>query len=255
MATAKTPSVPPAATRPDTKTRRTPAPAAAPVAAPRRGDALTREGIVEASIALLDSAGVSGLTFRALAERLATGPGAIYWHIDDKNDLLTAACDAVVARSLAALASGGTPRAHIRAVALAMFDAIDARPWLGTALTQAAGQLPVVRILEPLGQQVRALGVVRHKAQWTAANALLSYILGVAGQNAANAQAHRAPSGQGDRAGLLAEVAAAWSALDPVDYPFTRSLAGQLREHDDREDFLAGIDLILAGLAATPRPR
>jgi hypothetical protein len=34
-------------------------------------------------------------------------------------------------------------------------------------------------------------------------------------------------------------------------YPFTRSVAAQLRAHDDREEFLAGIDLILAGITAS----
>lgn len=239
-----------------------------PATTARREDSLTRERIIEASIDLLDSAGESGLTFRALSERLATGPGAIYWHIDHKSDLLTAACDAVIARTLGAQAAGATPAARIRVLALAVFDVIDARPWLGSALMQAPGQLPMVRILEDLGQQVQALGVARHKAQWAAANALLSYILGVAGQNAANAQAHQARlrsskghgasaadgRGAGDRRAFLAELGAAWSALDPQAYPFTRSMAGHLSAHDDRADFLAGIDLILAGIAA-PRLR
>jgi hypothetical protein len=39
-----------------------------------------------------------------------------------------------------------------------------------------------------------------------------------------------------------------WANLDPDEYPFTRNVAGQLRDHDDREQFLAGIDLILAGI-------
>ena len=64
----------------------------------QRGEpSLTRERIIAASIALLDSSGESGLTFRALAAHLATGAGAIYFHIDDKGDLINAACDAIVA--------------------------------------------------------------------------------------------------------------------------------------------------------------
>ena len=69
----------------------------------RREDSLSRDRIVEASIALLDSAGEGGLTFRALSERLATGPGAIYWHVANKGDLLVAACDAVIAGVMAAV--------------------------------------------------------------------------------------------------------------------------------------------------------
>ncbi|MBI0381492.1 TetR family transcriptional regulator, partial [Streptomyces albiflaviniger] len=47
----------------------------------RRTEALSRERIVEAAVELLDTAGEGGLTFRALTERPATGPGAIYWHV------------------------------------------------------------------------------------------------------------------------------------------------------------------------------
>jgi hypothetical protein len=94
---------------------------------------------------------------------------------------------------------------------------------------------------------VRALGVP-DKVQWATVSALLSYILGVGGQNAANGQFARAHNL--DRSDFLDAVATAWSELDPGEYPFTRSVAGALRVHDDRADFLAGIDLILAGVKA-----
>lgn len=214
---------------------------------PRREDSLSRERIIEASIALLDASGESGLTFRALAERLATGAGAIYWHIANKGDLLTSACDAIVARTMNAPLAETAPQDVIRALALGMFDAIDAHPWVGSALTRAPGQLPMVRILERIGRQVRALGVPEH-AQWATTSALLSYILGVSGQNAANAQAGRALGG--DRTALLTALSAVWLQLDAEEYPFTRSVAAQLPAHDDRVDFLAGIDLILGGIAS-----
>jgi AcrR family transcriptional regulator len=216
----------------------------------RREESLSRESIVEASIELLDSSGESGLTFRTLSQRLATGPGAIYWHIADKSDLLTAACDAIIARTMNETVVVTTPEATIRAIALGLFDAIDAHPWVGSALTSPAGLSPMVRILEPLGQQVRALGVP-DKEQWAMVSALLHYILGVAGQNAANGQLART---QGlDRSDFLEAVATMWSQLDPHEYPFTRSLAGQVRAHDDRIDFLAGIDLILRGIGSPRR--
>ncbi|WP_372530397.1 TetR/AcrR family transcriptional regulator [Xanthomonas sp. NCPPB 3005] len=214
---------------------------------PRREASLSREQIVEASIALLDSGGEGGLTFRALSERLATGPGALYWHVADKRDLLTAACDAIVARTLHAPSADATPEAAIRALALGMFDAIDAHPWMGSALNRAPGELPIVRIVERIGQQLRALGVPDHE-QWAAVSALLSYILGVAGQNAANTQLARTRGIV--RSDFLDAVATAWSRLDADAYPFVRGMAGQLRMHDDRMDFLAGIDLILHGVAA-----
>jgi AcrR family transcriptional regulator len=217
---------------------------------PRREDSLTRDRIIEASIAILDGSGEDGLTFRALSERLATGPGAIYWHVPNKGELLTAACDAIIARTLNAPLVGATPQAIIRTLALGMFDAIDAHPWIGSALTRAPGQLPMVRILERIGRQVRALGVPDEE-QWATVGALLNYILGVGAQNAANGQLGRMRGI--DRSDFLDAVATSWSQLDPDAYAFTRSMAAHLREHDDRRDFLAGIDLILSGIEASRR--
>ena len=57
-----------------------------------------------------------------------------------------------------------------------------------------------------------------------------------------------------DRTAFLTSVSIAWANLDPGAYPFTRNVAVQLREHDDREQFLDGIDLILAGIRALGRP-
>jgi AcrR family transcriptional regulator len=213
----------------------------------RREESLTRDRIVEASIELLDSGGESGLTFRALSERLATGPGAIYWHVANKNDLLAAACDAVVARTMNETIVT-TPETTIRAVALGLFDVIDEHPWVGSALTSSPGLSPIVRILERIGQQIRALGVPDNQ-QWASVGALMAYILGVSRQNAANGQLART---QGlDRSDFLQQVSTAWSQLDPKEYPFARSVARLIPDHDDRMDFLAGIDLILSGIKSS----
>ncbi|WP_435156733.1 TetR/AcrR family transcriptional regulator [Amycolatopsis sacchari] len=212
----------------------------------RRADALSRERIVDAAVDMLDAAGESGLTFRALAARLRTGPGAIYWHVANKDELLVAATDAVLTRAIAAEPSDGTPEDAVRALALGVFDAIDAHPWAGTQLARLPSQPTMLRIFERIGQQVRALGVPA-AARFASASALLNYILGVAGQNAANARSVEPGT---DRGEVLAAVADLWADLDPADYPFAHEVATQLRDHDDREQFLAGIDLILAGIEA-----
>jgi AcrR family transcriptional regulator len=183
-----------------------------------------------------------------LSERLATGPGAIYWHIANKSDLLTAACDALVARTMHQTFVAETPEATIRAIALSVFDALDAHPWIGSALTDAPRLSPIVRILERVGQQIRALGVPDEQ-QWASVGALMAYILGVSRQNAANGQLARTRGL--DRSEFLEAVSTAWSQLDPKEYPFARSIARQIRDHDDRMDFLAGIDLILSGIKSS----
>ncbi|MFC0241578.1 TetR/AcrR family transcriptional regulator [Rhodopseudomonas telluris] len=218
----------------------------------RRLQALSRERIIEASIDLLDSSGEDGLTFRALSERLSTGPGAIYGHIPNKSELLIAACDSIVARTLNASLAGATPEATIRGLARGVFDMIDAHPWVGSALARAPGRLPMVRILESIAQPVCALGVPDEE-RWATVGALLNYILGVGGQNAANGQLARTLGL--DRSHFLGSVSTAWSELDPAEYPFTQGIAGRLLTHDDRADFLAGIDLILRGIDSARRSR
>ncbi|MGW7539906.1 TetR/AcrR family transcriptional regulator [Streptomyces sp. NPDC054770] len=258
----------------------------------RRTEALSRERIVEAAVELLDTAGESGLTFRALTERLATGPGAIYWHVANKDELLGAATDAVVAAAVAigptalttesaaeaAQATGATteaiesvaetpqpppeelqtlpasPQDGIRVVALGLFDAIVRHPWLATQLAVQLSRSPwgtvTPRIFESIGRRVRALDVP--ESSWfTVTSALVHYILGAAGQNAVNSASARALTPGVDRAEFLDTVSTAWQELDPDAYPFTRAVADQIRGHDDREQFLAGIDLVLAGITAT----
>lgn len=286
----------------------------------RRTEALSRERIVEAAVELLDAAGESGLTFRALTERLATGPGAIYWHVANKEELLGAATDAVVAAAVAvgpgaatttatatvttAPATPATPDAPdapatppagttdsaaeaaraaraaqavgsaaevpqsppeepgtpgsaqdgVRLVALGLFDAIVRHPWLATQLATQLSRSPwgtvTPRIFESIGRRVSALDVP--ESSWfTVTSALVHYILGAAGQNAVNNASARTLAPGVDRAEFLDTVSTAWEELDPNEYPFTRAVAEQIRGHDDREQFLAGVDLVLAGITAT----
>ena len=210
----------------------------------RRAEALSKARIVEAAIDILDTEGESALTFRALSARLATGSGAIYWHVANKNDLLAATTDDVIARVMTEMVGGAAPAEAIRAIALGLFDAIDAHPWVGAQLAREPWQSAMLHIFESVGGQVQALGVAE-RAQFNAASALVNYILGCAGQNAANA---RLAPPETDRSTVLASVAARWARLDPTEYPFVRQVAAQLPDHDDREQFLAGIDLILAGI-------
>ena len=214
----------------------------------RRRDALSKERIVEAAIEILDADGESALTFRALSARLATGSGAIYWHVANKDDLLAATTSAVMVRVVTEVVGDAEPRETIRAIALGVFDAIDAHPWVGTQLSREPWQSAMLQIFEGIGERLQALGVPE-RAQFDTASAIVNYILGVAAQNAAAA---RIDTGGADRSTFLATFAAPWTQRDPAAYPFVHQVAAQLREHDDRKQFLAGIDLILAGITILP---
>ena len=213
----------------------------------RREDALSRERIVDAAIELLDTEGEDGLTFRALATRLATGAGAIYWHIANKGELLFAAADAVVARAMTEVPTSARPRDALHKIAVGVYETIDAHPWVGTQMSRAPWESPMLRIYERIGRQLQALGVP-DGAQFTAASALLNYIVGVSSQNAANGRQFEPSMNRTD---FLDTVSARWKALDAHEYPFVRKIAAQLPGHDDLAEFLAGVDLILKGIAAS----
>ncbi len=218
--------------------------------APRRTEALSRDVIVQAATEILDAEGEDALTLRALTVRLATGYGAIYHHVADRNDLLAAATDHVIGRVVTGLDADAELQQALRAVALGLFDAIVAHPWVGAQLTRELWRPALLDIFEILSEQLQALGVPEGGLS-DSAGVLVNYILGVAGQNAANARA--LASSKMDRSTFLATVAAQWAQLDPAKYPSVRKAGTQLREHDDREQFLAGIDLILAGIETVNR--
>jgi AcrR family transcriptional regulator len=212
----------------------------------RRTDALSRELIVETATRILDTEGEDALTLRALTVRLSTGYGALYHHVANKDDLLAAAADDVIARAMADVVADAEPRETLRAVALSLFDAITAHPWIGAQLSRGPWRPALLEIYESVGEQLQALGVPED-ALFDAAGALVNYILGVAGQNAANARV------RADQPASLAAVAAQWERLDPVKYPRLRKAAARLREHDDRTQFQAGVDLFLAGIESVHR--
>ena len=212
----------------------------------RRKGSLSKERVVVAAIDILDSTGEGSLTFRLLASRLATGSGAIYWHVADKDALLLAATEHVLSRAMAKVESAQLPADALRAIALGVFDAIEAHPWVGTQLAREPWQPAMGAIFEKISAHFDALGVPT-PALFHCVSALAQYLLGSAAQTAAAAR-HKFRAS--DRSAVLATIVEGWTQRDPAQYPFVNLLAEQVRTHDEREAFLAGLDLILVGAKA-----
>lgn len=210
-----------------------------------RAVGLTRTQIIDAAIELLDESDEAGLTFRALALKLHTGHGAIQWHIKSKSELLMAAAVSTLTQSLANPVPGTPPKDAIRAVSLGVFSAIEAHPWLGGQLFAAPWQPAMVTLWEQIGRSVEQMSVPTD-ALFTAVSTLVHYIVGVGSQNAMNTRVLSAGVG---REGFLDTVADRWMCSDPREGSLIGRMASQLRAHDDRAEFLAGVDIILAGLA------
>ena len=67
-----------------------------PEGRPARRVSLTREGIVDAALVVLDREGLDGFSMRAVAEELGTGAGSLYWHVRGKEELLNLMVDRVI---------------------------------------------------------------------------------------------------------------------------------------------------------------
>ncbi len=212
----------------------------------RRKSSLSKERVVAAAIDILDGDGESALTFRALASRLSTGSGAIYWHVADKDALLSAATEHVLADGTLRVNDALRPDDALRAIAVGVFDAIEAHPWVGTQLAREPWQSAMVAIFEKGSAQFDALGVPP-QALFHCVSALAQYLLGSAAQTAAGAR-HKFRAS--DRSAVLTTIVDQWTQRDPAQYPYVHRLSDQVRTHDEREAFLAGLDLIIEGAKA-----
>lgn len=104
---------------------------------------LSRAQVVDAAIALADREGLSAVSMRQLAGDLGVVPMALYKHVADKNDLVAAMIDRVVADY--PRPSAGAPwREAVRTRVLGARDALLVHPWLRPAIESATDRTPVI---------------------------------------------------------------------------------------------------------------
>lgn len=60
---------------------------------------LRRPDVIAQALQVLDEVGFPDLTMRRLASALGVQPGALYWHFDDKQTLLTAVAEEILAQA------------------------------------------------------------------------------------------------------------------------------------------------------------
>lgn len=198
---------------------------------PRGGrPALSLDAVVTAAVALLDEAGEDALTFRALAARMETGVGAIYHYVGGRDELLDRATDAILVDVLAPVTESDEPFATLRTLSASLFDTLQRHEWAGPYLMRDATLQPhALGIFEVMGQQFMRLELPAAQC-FNAASTLLSFAVGSGAENR--------------------ELPDAWLALDAEQFPFLHTIASGFADHDDREQFLAGVDIFLAGVRA-----
>lgn len=229
--------------------------ASAPSPQGRRRASHSMEAVLDGAVALLDEAGESSLTFRALAGRLGTGVGSIYWYVAGKDELLDRATDHALGQVVGAIdAQPATddPIDDLRAMAVTLFDAIVERPWLASYfMRNTQVQDNSLRLYEKLGQQTLRLDL-SPRQRFHAVSAVVGIVVGTAADIGQDPPAE-VLNGEVGRDEFLGRFAETWRRLDPADHPFVHQIADEFAKHDDRDQFLAALDLALAGLRLQAR--
>ncbi|MEV0044834.1 TetR/AcrR family transcriptional regulator C-terminal domain-containing protein [Nocardia rhamnosiphila] len=93
-------------------------------------DTLTREQIVDTAIALLDAEGLDGLNMRSLGKRLDSAATAMYWHVQNKDNLVRLATDRVWAEIALPDLDTMDWRTAAETMAGGMYAMMNRHPWL-----------------------------------------------------------------------------------------------------------------------------
>jgi AcrR family transcriptional regulator len=208
------------------------------------------ESVLTEAVALLDEAGAPALTFRALAQRLGGGVASIYWYVANKEELLDRATDHVIGTVLAdieRLPARDDPIDAMRAMALTLFDAIVARPWLGAYLMRNTNlQANSLRLFEAFGRPTLRLDLDARQ-RFHAVSAVIGVVVGSA-VDMGQEPPQEVLDGATTRDEFLSRYARAWRELDPAEYPFVHEIVDEFEGHDDADQFRSALDLTLAGL-------
>lgn len=140
---------------------------------------------MRAAVALLDEEGLAGLSMRKLADRLSAGATSLYWHVETKDDLLEYVIDEIYGEvdvpepELAGWRSGVILLAHsLRATILR-------HPWLPEVISSRASLGPNAMSLSQRATALfRSAGFTGFELDH-ATSALISYVLGTTGAEAA----------------------------------------------------------------------
>lgn len=209
---------------------------------PRAGEEpLSRERILRAALRIVDEGGVGALRMRGLAEALGVDPMAIYRHLPGKAAILGGLVELVFAE-LPAPPEHGDWRARVRAAAGAYIERAAAHPNLvlhmivDPDVAAPVGLAVGEALFAALGEAGLAPAqVVR------AADLIVDYL---------NGYALAARSGRVGQPGERDEIRARLAALPADRHPALRRTLAAVRDDEVRGDVAAGLEIILAGVAA-----
>lgn len=215
--------------------------------------ALSREAVIEAALAIIKTEGMDSLSMRRIAQRLDTGAASLYVYVANRDELHDLVFDRIISEVTVPVADKKRWRAQLHEVAFEMVRVYDRYP--GSARL-AMAKIPTgegaLRVTEAMLALLNAGGISDDAAAY-AMDLLSLYITSIAFE-----QHVRAESGfafdEDHVEGMRAEFEAKWSALPAEEFPHLTRLAPIMTKGDGDERFGWGLDIMLNGLLATPKP-
>jgi AcrR family transcriptional regulator len=202
----------------------------------------SRAQLQAAALALVDRHGLGGLSMRALATTLGTGPMTLYNHVAHREDLELLVIEAVLARLVWPRTSAADWRAAVRALALAMWRAVRAHPQvIPLMLTRRSRSPAILEVSEALLQALARSGRSK-RALLVAFRSVQALIMGFAQVELAGPLSRAA----GERPQT---VMRRFRSLPAERYPRLIEIATAAMTSRAESEFLAGLDLLLQGLA------
>ena len=207
---------------------------------PSRGERrpLTRDAIVDAALVLLEREGIDGLSMRKLAQELDAGAASLYWHVGDKEELLSLLLDRIVGEQKIPDPDPEHWQDQVREMAR------EARELFRSHRDSA--RLSMGRI--PTGPN--SLPVMERTLAVLAAAALPPRVIAYAADLFALYVGAFAYEESIAREGDPAQFDEYLRSLPPEAFPVITSLAADLTMGDADERFEFGVELLLAGLEA-----
>jgi AcrR family transcriptional regulator len=205
--------------------------------------ALTRQGIIETALGILNAEGLSKVTMRRIATALDTGHASLYVYVRDVEDLHAQILDALLAPVVAAPPTGGTWRERLKALLIAYREVLRARSEIARmALSTHPNGPHYLALVEAILALLHEGGATDHAAAW-GVDLLLLYPTAIAVEhNAERPAAHEAADFDAMAAGI--------AAADPARTPHIARLGADLISGPGPARTDWALDVLLDGILA-----
>ncbi|MEV4184012.1 TetR/AcrR family transcriptional regulator [Streptosporangium canum] len=209
---------------------------------------LTRQAVIERALKLADTDGLQAVTIRRLAAELGVTPTALYWHVKNKDELLSALADHLLAALVADMDPDLPWSRRLRVMITALVEQTRAHPYLSTLLPM---------IDKSAAEEYRratdaAIGLLT-EAGFTLqeADQVATYLL-LGATAMVSCQPGGVENDEEEATELRRQHRLDLERLPPGRYPYLTAFAATLSTPPDLDAYYSfGIDLLLSAVQAT----